>query len=618
MPPVASTSAVGSPDGPRRGPLAKLMASETTSAALPLAAGSAPPTLRGLQRSESCPTPQQAGDNAGDATPPVIMGDTLAAFGLDDLVDDMNAAISNARACMATNTGSTANSTVNEALDTLLATIELARIDQRGAHGAPKSPSVDKRVQPISSGVRSPSLTPPRSGSSFGLNGSTTAMFNPVGGTFMDVMQRSPTAPSASPRNLSPSSSRPGSSMLAPFPDPMARPTAGTGGANSTSRAPQAPSSSSSARSGTSSGGSDLTGGAYRVVKNIGEGSFGQVKLAVHVDSGEKVAIKSIDRLVTARSTNTKRMILGEITALLTMDVAHPRICPLIDVFATSTSIFLAFPLVSGGDLFEWLKSIPGNRPSTLADARTIFKQIVSAVQYCHEQGFCHRDLKLENILHVRNPGTQAHEPGQIRLIDFGFATVISENPLHTHFLGSGTYASPEMGQQIPYSGSDVDVWSLGVILYVLITGKFPFRGDTPRELAQRISAGVPVLNSTRFQGDPNLIDIVRRCLEVDRTKRATVAQLLAHPWLAEGGDETLRGKSRAVLAAEYAPAAGSAAATVAAMFPGPLFAGIYLKHGSKVTAAVGPNEVASAPAVTNVTGGKLVSASTTSVSSAT
>ncbi|KAJ3361352.1 hypothetical protein GGF32_007398 [Allomyces javanicus] len=616
MPPVASTSsAIGSPDGPRRGPLAKLMASETGSAALPLANGSAPSVSRGLQRSESCPTPQQAADNAGDATPPVIMADALAAMGLDDLVEDMNAAIANARACMAANTGSTANSTVNEALDTLLATIELARIDQRGANGAHKSPFVEKRAPPSPSGARSPSLTPPRSGSSFGLNGNT-AMFNPVGGNFMDVMQRSPTAPS--PRNLSPSSSRPGSSMLATLQDPMARPTVGTSGAGSSSRAPPTPSSSSSARSGKSTGGSDMTGGAYRVVKNIGEGSFGQVKLAVHVVSGEKVAIKSIDRLVTARSTNTKRMIVGEITALLAMDVAHPHICPLIDVFATSTSIFLAFPLVSGGDLFEWLKSIPGNRPATLADARTIFKQIVSAVQYCHEQGFCHRDLKLENILHVRNAGTQAHEPGQIRLIDFGFATVISENPLHTHFLGSGTYASPEMAQQIPYSGPDVDVWSLGVILYVLVMGKFPFRGDTPRELAQRISTGVPVLNSTRFQGDPNLADIVRRCLEVDRTKRATVAQLLAHPWLAEGGDETMRGKSRAVLAAEYAPAAGSAAATVAAMFPGPLFAGIYLKHGSETAvAAVGPSEVAPALAGTDAAGGAAVSASTTSVSSA-
>ncbi|KNE60381.1 CAMK/CAMKL protein kinase [Allomyces macrogynus ATCC 38327] len=305
-------------------------------------------------------------------------------------------------------------------------------------------------------------------------------------------------------------------------------------------------------------------------------------------------------------------MILGEITALLAMGVTHPRICPLIDVFATSTSIFLAFPLVSGGDLFEWLKSIPGNRPATLADARIIFKQIVSAVQYCHEQGFCHRDLKLENILHVRNSGSQAHEPGQIRLIDFGFATVISENPLHTHFLGSGTYASPEMAQQIPYSGPDVDVWSLGVILYVLVTGKFPFRGDTPRELAQRISAGVPALNSTRFQSDPNLADVVRRCLEVDRTKRATVAQLLGHPWLVEGGDETARCKSHAVLAAEYAPA------TVAAMFPGPLFAGIYLKHGSERAVVVGPSEVAPAPAAKDAAGGAPVSASATSVLSAT
>ncbi|KNE60382.1 hypothetical protein AMAG_18528 [Allomyces macrogynus ATCC 38327] len=111
MPPVSSSSAVGSPDGPRRGPLAKLMASEAASATLPLATGSAPSVSRGLQRSESCPTPQQAGDNAGDATPPVIMADALATMGLDDLVEDMNAAITNARACMAANTGSTANST---------------------------------------------------------------------------------------------------------------------------------------------------------------------------------------------------------------------------------------------------------------------------------------------------------------------------------------------------------------------------------------------------------------------------------------------------------------------------------------------------------------------------
>ena len=137
--------------------------------------------------------------------------------------------------------------------------------------------------------------------------------------------------------------------------------------------------------------------------------------------------------------------------------------------------------LVNGVSLLTYLKSKPDRRAGQ-DNAVKIFKQLVQAVEYCHDKNICHRDIKLENIIVDDNLN--------LRLIDFGFAAVISKTKLLSFFCGTPSYMPPEIVQKKEYIGFNADVWCLGILLFTLLCGSFPFRGSNEKELYSKIIKG--------------------------------------------------------------------------------------------------------------------------------
>ncbi|KAL2095399.1 hypothetical protein ACEWY4_010118 [Coilia grayii] len=204
----------------------------------------------------------------------------------------------------------------------------------------------------------------------------------------------------------------------------------------------------------------------------------------------------------------------------------HPNIVQLFEVIETEKTLYLIMEYASGGEVFDYLVS--HGRMKEI-EARAKFRQIVSAVHYCHQKNIVHRDLKAENLL--------LDADANIKIADFGFSNEFTlGNKLDT-FCGSPPYAAPELFQGKKYDGPEVDIWSLGVILYTLVSGSLPFDGQNLKELRERVLRGkyrVPFYMSTDCEG------ILRRFLVLNPTKRCTLEQIMKDKWINAGyeGDE--------------------------------------------------------------------------------
>ncbi|KAH9950746.1 hypothetical protein B0H21DRAFT_802279 [Amylocystis lapponica] len=248
--------------------------------------------------------------------------------------------------------------------------------------------------------------------------------------------------------------------------------------------------------------------GNYTLGKVIGEGTYGKVRMGVHRLSGTRVAIKQIPKAMSASLT---REIHHH------RQLHHPHVTQLYEVIATESNIWLVTELCSGGELFDYLAE-----KGRLAEdeTRVLFGQLCLAVAYVHEKGIVHRDLKLENVL--------LDERCRVKLGDFGFTREFERGNLLETFCGTTGYASPEMLLAQKYLGPEVDVWSLGVILYTLLTGTLPFDDDDERVMKEKVILG-------EFE-DPEWLseevrDLIKNVIQVDPAKRLTIAQILAHPW---------------------------------------------------------------------------------------
>ncbi|XP_056450810.1 MAP/microtubule affinity-regulating kinase 4 [Gadus chalcogrammus] len=199
----------------------------------------------------------------------------------------------------------------------------------------------------------------------------------------------------------------------------------------------------------------------------------------------------------------------------------HPNIVQLFEVIETDKTLYLIMEYASGGEVFDYLVS--HGRMKEI-EARAKFRQIVSAVHYCHQKYIVHRDLKAENLL--------LDADANIKIADFGFSNEFTlGNKLDT-FCGSPPYAAPELFQGKKYDGPEVDVWSLGVILYTLVSGSLPFDGQNLKELRERVLRGkyrVPFYMSTDCEG------ILRRFLVLNPTKRCTLDQVMKDKWINSG-----------------------------------------------------------------------------------
>ncbi|KND00191.1 CAMK/CAMKL protein kinase [Spizellomyces punctatus DAOM BR117] len=257
--------------------------------------------------------------------------------------------------------------------------------------------------------------------------------------------------------------------------------------------------------------------GYYDLEKAVGEGNFAKVRLATHTLTGEKVAVKIIDKSKLDKTTSKKLFREVRIMKLLN----HPHIVRLYEVIDTPKELYLIMEYASGGEIFDYLVAHGRMKEK---EARRHFRQIVSAIDYCHSLHVIHRDLKAENLLLDGNMN--------VKIADFGFSNQFSPGQRLNTWCGSPPYAAPELFQGKEYSGPEVDIWSLGVVLYVLVCGALPFDGSTLAKLRARVLAGkfkVPFYMSTDCER------LIKRMLQLDPSKRITLDQVKQDKWFNEG-----------------------------------------------------------------------------------
>ncbi|KAI3644844.1 hypothetical protein MP228_011008 [Amoeboaphelidium protococcarum] len=260
---------------------------------------------------------------------------------------------------------------------------------------------------------------------------------------------------------------------------------------------------------------SDKRVGDYVFLKTLGKGTFGKVKLAEHAVTRQKVAIKIMEK---SNIKTQKQKISVDREVRLMKLLNHPHIVGAIDVYETKTHLFIVMEHADGGELFDYI--VKNNQVKEL-EARRFFRQLISAVDYCHKNSIIHRDLKPENLLLDSNKN--------IKLIDFGFGNTFHKDRLLETYCGSPFYAAPEMIQGIRYIGPEVDVWSMGVILYAMLSGRLPFDAPTMNELYEKIARGKYAV-PPQFSQDA--IHLISRMLTVDPKKRITLAEIKQHPWV--------------------------------------------------------------------------------------
>ncbi|XP_032724456.1 serine/threonine-protein kinase SIK3 isoform X6 [Lontra canadensis] len=257
--------------------------------------------------------------------------------------------------------------------------------------------------------------------------------------------------------------------------------------------------------------------GYYEIDRTIGKGNFAVVKRATHLVTKAKVAIKIIDK--TQLDEENLKKIFREVQIMKML--CHPHIIRLYQVMETERMIYLVTEYASGGEIFDHL--VAHGRMAE-KEARRKFKQIVTAVYFCHCRNIVHRDLKAENLLLDANLN--------IKIADFGFSNLFTPGQLLKTWCGSPPYAAPELFEGKEYDGPKVDIWSLGVVLYVLVCGALPFDGSTLQNLRARVLSGkfrIPFFMSTECE------HLIRHMLVLDPSKRLSMEQICKHKWMKLG-----------------------------------------------------------------------------------
>ncbi|KAJ7185580.1 CAMK/CAMKL/GIN4 protein kinase [Mycena filopes] len=261
----------------------------------------------------------------------------------------------------------------------------------------------------------------------------------------------------------------------------------------------------------------------------VGKGASGRVKIAKHRVTGQLAAVKILPlaplvnsraSLATQQAKNEKQR-LGidrEITMMKLMN--HPNIMRIYDVYEGTKELFLVLEYIEGGELFDFLVN-RGRLPNP--EALEYFKQIVYGLNYAHTFSIIHRDLKPENIL------IASLSPPLIKIADWGMAAFAPPSLQLETSCGSPHYASPEIVNGERYQGNATDIWSCGVILYALLTGRLPFDDKNVKVLLSKVKAGKYEMPNWI---DPLAQDLLARMLVVDVSRRITIPEILSHPWI--------------------------------------------------------------------------------------
>ncbi|KAL9105901.1 MAG: hypothetical protein Q9227_009012 [Pyrenula ochraceoflavens] len=266
----------------------------------------------------------------------------------------------------------------------------------------------------------------------------------------------------------------------------------------------------------------------YRILQQLGKGHFASVYLCVEKSTGFKFAVKRFERRYGESQRSQTEGLQQEIGVL--MGVSHPNVLCLKDTFDEADGVYLVLELAAEGELFNYIVT---KQKLSEEETRKVFIQLFQGIKYLHERSIVHRDIKPENIL-------LTDKNLAVKLADFGLAKIIGEESFTTTLCGTPSYVAPEILENTRHRKYTraVDVWSLGVVLYICLCGFPPFSDelytrDNPYTLAQQIKMGrfdypSPYWDSV---GDPAL-DLIDRMLTVDAEKRITIDECLEHPWV--------------------------------------------------------------------------------------
>jgi calcium-dependent protein kinase len=255
----------------------------------------------------------------------------------------------------------------------------------------------------------------------------------------------------------------------------------------------------------------------YEIVEKIGDGTYGEVFLAFNKTSNSKRAIKVIKKIQSLSTDN----IMEEVNILKEID--HPSIVRVFEIIHNADTINIVMELCTGGDLLAKLEKV-GNFTEKIAAGYIL--DIASAVKYCHDAHIVHRDLKLENVL------LETDDPrARLKIIDFGTSEHFQPKEKMNALMGSSYYMAPEVIDQ--NYNEKCDVWSLGVILFILLSGKPPFQGETDEEIFRKIKN-----EPLRFRGNvwTTVSDeakaLLARLLTKDPSHRPSITDVLLDPWI--------------------------------------------------------------------------------------
>ncbi|CAH0521857.1 unnamed protein product [Peronospora belbahrii] len=259
----------------------------------------------------------------------------------------------------------------------------------------------------------------------------------------------------------------------------------------------------------------------YKLGRKLGSGAFSVVHIATHRETRKQVAVKCIAK--ASLGPQDVHSLKQEVEVMSSLN--HPNIVPLLDYFEEDRYYYIVTPLCTGGELFDDLVK---RKSYTEEDARVLMRKLAGAIHYLHSRGIVHRDLKPENIL------LKTSAPGaEVMIADFGFARPMNGSR-HGTACGTPGYVAPEVVQGEPY-GAQVDCWSLGVILFILLCGYPPFPGVNHAKVLDKVVKAEYKFESPYWdEVSDEAKDLVSELLTVDRTKRLDVSGILAHPWMDE------------------------------------------------------------------------------------
>ena len=270
----------------------------------------------------------------------------------------------------------------------------------------------------------------------------------------------------------------------------------------------------------------------YKKVRNLGSGSYGTVYLAKNNLKDNLVAIKVIEKIPANIIDDME--IKNEINILKSL--SHPNIVKIFEFFDTALNYYIVTEYCKKGELFEYI-----NNQYSEYQLAVLFYQVFSGLCYLHEKKILHRDLKLENLMisEIEKDISTGEEYFWIKIIDFGTAKIFERKKNEKEIIGSSYYIAPEVLKK--NYNEKCDNWSVGVILYMTLTGVPPFDGETDEDIISRIKIGKYNKNNKRFlEKSPEVKDLVNSLLERDTEKRLSAKEALSHPWFKKYGGRNL------------------------------------------------------------------------------